>query len=117
MIIIAKIFAAVFALIVLSRSIVDYRSKKESLTMTVFWIVTWLGILAIAFFPRLVDITIEIAGGNRTGMGTVWGMGLVFVMFVCYRIYVKANRIEKQLNEISRKYSLLLLDKPKRKTK
>lgn len=117
MIVIAKIFAAIFALIVISRSIVDYKSKKESLLMTVFWIITWLAILAIAFFPKLVDVAIEVAGGNRSGMGTVWGMGLVFVMFVSYRIYVKANRIEKQLNEISRKYSLLSVNKPKTKIK
>jgi hypothetical protein len=115
MIVIAKIFAAIFALIVISRSIVDYKSKKESLLMTVFWIITWLAILVIAFFPKLVDVAIEAAGGNRSGMGTVWGMGLVFVMFVSYRIYVKANRIEKQLNEISRKYSLLSINKPKTK--
>jgi hypothetical protein len=117
MIIIAKIFAAIFAIVVLSRSIVDYKNKKESLVMTIFWIITWLAILAIAFFPKLVDLSIELAGGNRSGMGTVWGMGLVFVMFVSYRIYVKANRIEKQLNEVSRKYSLLSVGKPKSKTK
>jgi hypothetical protein len=56
-------------------------------------------------------------GGNRTGIGTVFGMGLIFVMFVSYRIYIKANRIEKNLNEISRKFALLSLGKTESRTK
>jgi len=114
MIIIAKIFAAVFAIVVLSRSIVDYRDKKESLQMTVFWIVVWVTISAIAFFPILVDKTIEILGGNRTGLGTFLGMGLVFVMFVSYRIYVKANRVEKNVAKLSREIALWQLRNSKK---
>lgn len=117
MTIIAKIFAAVFAIIVLSRSIVDYRDRKESLEMTVFWIVIWLLISAIAFFPTIVDHAIVLFGGNRSGLGTVFGIGLVFVMFISYRIYIKANRIEKHLGEISRKYALLAIKKRRASTK
>jgi len=117
MTILAKIFAAVFAIVVLSRSIVDYRDRKESLEMTVFWIAVWLGISAIAFFPSLVDDAIKLFGGNRSGLGTVFGMGIVFVMFISYRIYVKANRIEKNLSEISRKYALLGIKKSKPRAK
>lgn len=117
MIILAKVFAAVFALVVFSRSIVDYRARKESLQMTIFWLVIWLGIAAIAFFPILVDKTIEAFGGNRSGLGTVFGMALVFVMFISYRIYVKANRVEKHLYEVARKYSLLELQTKRTRTK
>lgn len=106
MIFIAKFFAAIFAIVVLSRSIVDYRDKKESLQMTAFWVVVWLVITAIAFFPFLVNEAIKLFGGNRTGLGTVFGMGLVFVMFVSYRIYVKANRVEKNVAKLSREIAL-----------
>ena len=82
MIFVAKILSAIFALIVLSRSIVDYRDKKESLQMTIFWVVVWLAITSIAFFPSLVNEAIKLFGGNRTGLGTVFGMGLVFIMFI-----------------------------------
>lgn len=117
MIILAKIFAAVFALVVLSRSLVDYRDRKESLEMTIFWIAVWLSISAIAFFPNLVDEAIKLFGGNRSGLGTVFGMGLVFVMFISYRIYIKANRIEKNLNEVARKMTIMSLDKQETRTK
>ncbi|MFH1855245.1 MAG: DUF2304 family protein [bacterium] len=106
MLILAKILSAIFALVVLSRSIVDYREKKESLQMTVFWIVVWLAITAIAFFPFLVSEAIKLFGGNRTGLGTVFGMGLIFVMFITYRVYVKANRIEKHVAKLSREIAI-----------
>lgn len=110
MIIIARILATVFAIIVLSRSIVDYRNRKESAQMTIFWVVVWLAIAIIAFFPSTVDTAIRLFGGDKTGLGTVFGMGIIFVMFVCYRIYVKANRIEKNLNELTRKFALVSID-------
>lgn len=115
MVIIGKIFASIFALIVLSRSIVDYRSHKESLVMTVFWIVVWLGISTIAFFPNIIDKSINFFGGNRSGIGTVFGMGLVFVMFISYRIYVKANRVEKNIAKLSRKIALSKIKLSKKK--
>ncbi len=117
MIIIARVLATVFALIVLSRSIVDYRNRKESFQMTVFWIIVWLAIAIIAFFPSTVDTAIRLFGGNKTGLGTVFGMGLVFIMFVSYRIYVKANRIEKNLNELSRNFALQTVNPTAPKTK
>ncbi len=106
MTIIAKILAAFFAIVVISRSVTDYRSKKESLTMTAFWIIVWLAIAAIAFFPTLVDEAIRLSDDSRSGLGTVFGMGLVFVLFISYRIYVKANRVEKALAKLARDFCL-----------
>jgi hypothetical protein len=100
--IISKIFALLFAIIVITKGIVDYKNKNESLTMTAFWIITWLAITTVAFFPSLVDQAIELAGGSRTGLGTVLGIAIIFVLFISYRIYVKANRIEKQVNQLAK---------------
>lgn len=116
MIIIAQAFASIFAILVVSRSLVDYKQKKESLQMTLFWVVIWISVLALAFFPWLVDQIIANSGGDRTGLGTIFGMGLVFMLFVSYRIYVKANRIEKNLDKLSREFSLLPLTKPRKRT-
>jgi len=117
MIIIAQAFASIFAILVVSRSLVDYKQKKESLQMTLFWVVIWISVLALAFFPGLVDQIITNSGGDRTGLGTIFGMGLVFMLFVSYRIYVKANRIEKNLDKLSREFSLFPLTKPRKRTK
>ncbi len=107
MLIIAKTFATIFALLVIARSIVDYKNKKESLTMTIFWIILWFAIIILTYFPKIIDYSIRLLGGDKTGLGTIFGMAIIFVLFICYRVYVKANRIEKKVEMISRQYSLL----------
>ena len=103
---ISRVFALLFATIVISKGVVDYKNKNESLTMTVFWTATWLVITTIAFFPSIIDSAIELAGGSRTGLGTVLGIAIIFVLFVSYRVYVKANRIEKQVNQLAKTLAL-----------
>lgn len=112
--IISKVLALLFAFIVISKSIVDYKNKNENLTMTIFWIVTWLAITAVAFFPSIVDSAIALAGGSRTGLGTVFGIAIIFILFVSYRIYTKANRIEKQVNELAKIVALEDIRKKKK---
>jgi len=117
MIIIAQTFASLLAILVIARSLADYKQKKESFQMTIFWVIVWACVLALAFFPGLIDQFVIALGGDKTGLGTIFGMGIVFVLFVSYRIYVKANRIEKNLDRLSRKFSLLPLNKKRVKTK
>lgn len=106
MMILAKVFASILGVIVISRSIIDYKSRRESLFMTLFWIVVWVIILAIAYYPMIVDFFIQKFGGQRTGIGTVLGMAIAFLLFISYRVYVKANRVEKAMGKIIRELSL-----------
>lgn len=96
----SKVIALIFAIIVISKSIVDYKNKEESLTMTSFWSLIWLAIGIIALFPTIIDKLITLLGGNRTGLGTIFGMAFVFVTYVSYRIYVKCQRVENKLAKI-----------------
>ena len=93
----AKIFAILLAGIAVSKSYVDLKARKESLQMFLFWLVAWTAIVLVALFPWIVDILINQFGGGRTGLGTFFGMGLVFLFFVVYRLYIKLERIEHTL--------------------
>jgi len=110
----AQVFATLLGILVLSRVYTDWKSKKESVVMTVFWAITWVGILLISFYPDLVTRIINLFGGERTGLGTVFGMGLVFVLYISYRVYVKSNRVEKALNKLIRK---IAVDNPQQGSK
>lgn len=111
LLIVSKIIALVLTVLVLSRSISDYRSRKESLFMTIFWSVIWLIICAIALYPQMIDMLIVKLGNERAGLGTIIGVALIFVMFINYRVYIKANRVEKSLDEINRKIALRKIKK------
>ena len=105
LILFAQVFAIFFSILVIAKSYLSLKQHRESVVMTLFWSVTWLGIVVIALYPDLIDKLLGKAG-NRAGTGTILAIGLIFIYFVIYRIYVKADRIEKKLNNIVRSLAI-----------
>ena|SRR6476620_6080746 len=105
--IVAKVFSVLLAVIAVSKSYVDFRARVESLQMFVLWVLTWAAIVLVALFPTIVDyLLLTPAGTARAGLGTVFGMGLVFLFFVAYRIYVKLERVEQKLTKTIQELAL-----------
>ena len=105
-VLVAKVFSFVLAVIAISKSYVDFRARLESLQIFLFWVFTWLGIVVVALFPSIIDYILGSFGGGRAGLGTVFGMGLVFVYFLAYRIYVKIGRVEQKLTKTVQELAL-----------
>ena len=101
-----QIFSVLLALVAISKSYVDFRARLESLSMFLFWVVTWTAIVAVALVPSLVDVLLNFSTRGSAGLGTFFGMGLVFLYFVVYRIYVKIERIEQNLTKAIQKIAL-----------
>jgi hypothetical protein len=93
----SKIFAVILGFIVLAKSYVDFRSRIESLQVFLFWTLTWATIIILAVFPSIIDEILELAGGPGVGLGTFFGMAIVFLFFIVYRIYVKLELVEQKL--------------------
>jgi len=105
-VLISQIFAMVLAVIVFARSYVDFRSRTESLQVFLFWTVTWAMIVVVALFPSIIEYTIRFAGGERAGLGTFFGMVIVFLFFIVYRMYVKIEQIEQKLTRTIQEFAL-----------
>jgi small membrane protein len=103
--ILSKVFSVLLAGIAISKSYVDFRARVESLQMFLVWTFTWTGIVLVALFPSIVDIGLS-SFGSRAGLGTFFGMALVFLFFVVYRIYVKLDRLEQKLTKTIQELSL-----------
>ncbi|MFA6423034.1 MAG: DUF2304 domain-containing protein [Patescibacteria group bacterium] len=106
MIYVAKVFSIILGLMVISKTLLDFKKKQESLIMFIFWTVTWAIIIYLGLFPAEIDKTINRLGMNKTGTGTFFGMSLVFLFFVIYRVYHKANRLELKLKDMTMKLGL-----------
>jgi hypothetical protein len=104
--ILVKVLSFLLAAIAISKSYVDFRGKVESLQMFVFWIVTWTSIVVVALYPPIIDLLIAVFGGGRTGLGTFFGMCLVFLFFIVYRMYVKIERIEQKMTKTIQEFAL-----------
>src|SRR5437016_1262586 len=102
----AKIFSILFGAIAIAKSYVDFRSRLESVQLFLFWTLTWLSIIIVALFPNLVDLLLSAFGRERAGLGTFFGMAIVFLFFVVYRIYVKIERMEKKLTRTIQELAL-----------
>jgi small membrane protein len=92
-----KAFSLVLAAIAISKSYVDFRARAESFQMFLLWTLTWAAIVVVALFPTIVDLLLSYSGSGSAGLGTVFGMALVFLFFVVYRIYAKLERVEQSL--------------------
>lgn len=102
----AQIFSILLAAIAISKSYVDFRSRLESFQIFLFWTSIWIAIVIVALFPSVIEILINSFGGGRAGLGTFFGMAIVFLFFVVYRIYVKLERIEQKLTKAVQELAL-----------
>ena len=76
-----------------------------------FWLTIWSIVILIAFFPGITIWLREHVLGPQAGIGTILGIASVFLLFLSYRIYQKADRTERAVNRIVTE--LALQDLPK----
>jgi len=106
MIILVKIFSIILGLMVISKTYHDFRKGRESITMFLFWTIAWICIILVSLFPEIVDEIISMSQGQRIGTGTFFGISIIFLFFVIYRVYIKADRIERDLAEVVRQVAI-----------
>ena len=114
-VLISQIFSLVLAVIVVSKSYVDLRSRRESLPMFVVWTLTWAIIISVALSPSLIGFLLR---GNTTGVGIgrILGMGVVFEFFLLYRVYTRVERLEQKITTLVQEVALRDVVKPGAKT-
>ena len=94
------------AAVAISKSYVDFKARRESLQIFLFWVLAWVTIVVVALFPSIVDFLLNSFGGGRAGLGTFFGMALVFLFFVVYRMYVKIERIDQKVTKAVQELAL-----------
>ena len=93
-------------MVAITKSYLGFRAKVESLQIFLFWVATWIAIVVVALFPKIVDAAIAAFGNGRVGLGTVFGMVLVFLFFIIYRMYLKLERIEQNVTKTIQELAL-----------
>ncbi len=109
MIFFAKLVAIILALVSISKSYLDYRKGQEPLTMFIFWLIVWSVTTILVAYPLLIEQINLYFKDGAVSIGSLTSVAFVFLLFIVYRIYAKAARIEYQLGQLARKISL---DKP-----
>lgn len=110
MIAFVKIISLVLGLMVISKTYLDYKKKNESFFMFFFWTVAWIGIIIVSLFPEIIVAALQVSKEQQIGTGTFLGVAIVFLFFVIYRVYIKANRLEKKIHDMVMKLGLKDID-------
>lgn len=110
MIVFVKIISLILGLTVISKTYLDYKKRNESLIMFLFWTAAWIGIIAVSLFPEIINEALQISMAQKIGTGTFLGVAIVFLFFIIYRIYIKASRLEKKMQDMLMKLGIKDLD-------
>lgn len=97
---VAKVIATFFAALVLTKSLDDFRRRHEPWPVFLFWITIWTAVLITAFFPGVTFWLRDHILGPEAGIGTILGIAIIFLLYLSYRIYLKADRTERAVNKI-----------------
>lgn len=111
-----KILSILLGIIAISKAYLDWKSKNDSFIVFLFWIFSWVIVIIFSLYPILISKINFLAGQQGTGVNTFIGASFVFILFVIYRIYRKANRLEKQIQKIVTEIGLKDFNNTKKKS-
>ncbi len=106
MIIVTKIFAIILAFTVISKGFYDYKKKKEILSTFLFWTIAWLFIVYVTLKPSLFYNLLSRMADENIGIGTFVGVAFIFLFYITYRVYIKTDRLERQIRDIVMKIGI-----------
>lgn len=97
---IAAIITGFISALALIKSFDEFRRGREPWPVFAVWVIAWGSIVLVAIFPQITDwVRLHILGPDA-GIGTIVGIAIVFLLFLCYRLYLKSERTERTLNQL-----------------
>ena len=98
------IFAAVIV-IILVRVFWKFAEGEIKLTELLFWTVFWI-LAGVAFFLQGLTTRMANVFGIGRGADFVFYIGFVLVFYILFRIFVRLDKIEREITETVRKQAL-----------
>ena len=101
-----KLIAIIIALTTIAKTYLDYRKKRESLVMLIFWTIIWVAATTVVVYPVIIEKISFYTRDYTFTLGSVISLAFIFMLFIIYRVYAKAARIEYQVTQLARKVAL-----------
>jgi len=81
------------------QTIRKFRSRSISLREFLFWSMLWLGVSVAVLLPQITIFLANYLGVGR-GADLVVYASLIFVFYMIFRIFVRQEKIEKNISKI-----------------
>lgn len=107
-----QIVAIIFALWMIYFTFLHFRRKEFKRVEFLFWQILWIGLIIIVIFPKSVEFILKTFSITRT-FDLVVIVGIVILFGITFRSYVVIRRLEKRVEEFTRKEALKNLETTK----
>lgn len=90
---------------IICKTLISYKKQELSKPFTLLWIICWLLILVLIFYPNFLSNIARILGIGR-GVDLAIYLSVITIFYLLYKIFVRFNEIEKQITQIIREIAI-----------
>ncbi len=101
-------FKIVFTIIAFSGAFLVWQRREQkllSLRSTLWWLLIWLGMVVIAWYPNSAQTAADILGIGR-GVDLIIYSALAFLLLTIFRLTVKLEALQRDLTKVVRSKAL-----------
>jgi len=99
-----RILVIIFVIFALSRAFLRFKDKSISFRELLFWLVIWTIAIVLIFEPDISNYAARFLGMGR-GADTIFFLAIVFLFYSIFRLYVKMDRMDKDITDLAIKIS------------
>lgn len=100
-----QILISLFALFAISRLIIKKSRAELKIGEFIIWLIFWLAAGVVVWIPNLTNIAANFLGIGR-GADLVFYASILILFYLIFRIYVKIEKMERNITKVVRKDSL-----------
>lgn len=111
-----KVILIAFAIFAWSRAILKFRARLMNQKELFFWSLLWLIIIIFTLIPGKTSFLAQLLGMGR-GFDAMIFIAVIALFYAVYRLYIKANEVEREITDLVRSIALRLDVKQKKQIK
>ena len=108
---IQQTIALTVILVLIWRAVARYRKKELTSREFFYWLVFWLAISVAVIFLKQIDAWVESLGFDAKGLDVLVYGAIIFLFYLIFRIYIRLEKIEKNITKVVRRIALDEKDK------
>lgn len=100
-----QIIASIVVVLLLFKVWSRFKVKGLPLTQAILWSLLWLGIAVVFWQPEVTNRLADYFGIGR-GADLIVYVAIVVLAYICFRIFVRIDRMDRQITKLVKKIAL-----------
>lgn len=100
-----QIFIILFVIFALSRVLLRFKKNEITVKELLFWLIFWIAAAVAVLLPQTTSLLASWVGVGR-GVDLVIYISIVVIFYIIFRIFVRLERIERDITKIVREVGL-----------